>query len=233
MSGTTSACSQAKSVPVRPKPVCTSSRISRAAPRASTESFEFREPGRPPVDLERTLIITGDQVTDAQASYDENADPKRYKDGTRQAAINSNYSVGGSFDSRKLFGKGSKGDFILFKPFLWGLRKAASRIDPISLQYGQDNRFSSSGLVGRPSMKFQFGLTKDPGVETKQTAGSARRFSDSKAETYSAKSGIKFILGTKISSGYAKRIQSSVTQRMITTSVTFPNLGVNIGRLER
>jgi len=45
------------------------------APRASTESFEFREPGRPPVDLERTLIITGDQVTDAQASYDENGRP--------------------------------------------------------------------------------------------------------------------------------------------------------------
>ncbi|MBB61377.1 protein translocase subunit SecD [Stutzerimonas balearica] len=46
------------------------------APRASTESFEFREPGRPPVDLERTLIITGDQVTDAQASYDENGRPQ-------------------------------------------------------------------------------------------------------------------------------------------------------------
>jgi len=45
-------------------------------PRASTESFEFREPGRPPVDLERTLIITGDQVTDAQASYDENGRPQ-------------------------------------------------------------------------------------------------------------------------------------------------------------
>lgn len=46
------------------------------APRASTESFEFREPGRPPVDLERTLIITGDQVTDAQASYDESGRPQ-------------------------------------------------------------------------------------------------------------------------------------------------------------
>ncbi|MDX5373713.1 MAG: protein translocase subunit SecD [Pseudomonadaceae bacterium] len=46
------------------------------APRASTESFEFREAGRPPVDLERSLIITGDQVTDAQASYDENGRPQ-------------------------------------------------------------------------------------------------------------------------------------------------------------
>lgn len=41
-------------------------------PRASTESFEFREPGRPAVPLERNVIITGDQVTDASASFDEN-----------------------------------------------------------------------------------------------------------------------------------------------------------------
>jgi preprotein translocase subunit SecD len=46
------------------------------ASRASTESFEFRESGRPAVALERSLIITGDQVTDAQASYDENGRPQ-------------------------------------------------------------------------------------------------------------------------------------------------------------
>ncbi|WP_061288250.1 protein translocase subunit SecD [Azotobacter vinelandii] len=46
------------------------------ASRAITETFEFREGGRPPVALERSLIITGDQVTDAQASYDENGRPQ-------------------------------------------------------------------------------------------------------------------------------------------------------------
>lgn len=46
------------------------------APRATTETFEFREEGRMPVQLERSLIITGDQVTDAQASYDENGRPQ-------------------------------------------------------------------------------------------------------------------------------------------------------------
>ncbi len=44
--------------------------------RSMTEAFEFREPGRPAVPLERSLIITGDQVTDAQASYDENGRPQ-------------------------------------------------------------------------------------------------------------------------------------------------------------
>lgn len=46
------------------------------ASRATTETFEFRQEGRPPAQLERTLIITGDQVTDAQASYDENGRPQ-------------------------------------------------------------------------------------------------------------------------------------------------------------
>ncbi|WP_407291703.1 protein translocase subunit SecD [Stutzerimonas zhaodongensis] len=46
------------------------------AARATTETFEFRQEGRPPVQLERNLIITGDQVTDAQASYDENGRPQ-------------------------------------------------------------------------------------------------------------------------------------------------------------
>ena len=45
-------------------------------PRTSAEYFEFRESGRPPVLLERTVIISGDQVTDAQASFDENGRPQ-------------------------------------------------------------------------------------------------------------------------------------------------------------
>ena len=46
------------------------------AAKTATESFEFREEGRPPAQLERDLIITGDQVTDAQASFDENGSPQ-------------------------------------------------------------------------------------------------------------------------------------------------------------
>nr|WP_298174029.1 protein translocase subunit SecD [uncultured Pseudomonas sp.] len=46
------------------------------ASKATTETFEFREEGRPPAQLERELIITGDQVTDAQASFDENGRPQ-------------------------------------------------------------------------------------------------------------------------------------------------------------
>ncbi len=45
------------------------------ASKATTEVFEFREGGRS-AQVERGLIITGDQVTDAQASYDEHGRPQ-------------------------------------------------------------------------------------------------------------------------------------------------------------
>lgn len=41
-----------------------------SASRATTESFSFRDSLRPPVDLERDIIITGDQVSSAQSNFD-------------------------------------------------------------------------------------------------------------------------------------------------------------------
>ncbi|MAC98861.1 MAG: protein translocase subunit SecD [Pseudomonadales bacterium] len=46
------------------------------APRATTESFPFRSGEGRVADVERSIIITGDQVTDAQANYDENGRPQ-------------------------------------------------------------------------------------------------------------------------------------------------------------
>jgi preprotein translocase subunit SecD len=44
--------------------------------KATTEMFEFREGGRPAAAVERGLIITGDQVTDAKAGFDEHGNPQ-------------------------------------------------------------------------------------------------------------------------------------------------------------
>jgi preprotein translocase subunit SecD len=44
--------------------------------KATTETFEFRDGSRPPAAVERGLIITGDQVTDATASFDEHGQPQ-------------------------------------------------------------------------------------------------------------------------------------------------------------
>ena len=46
------------------------------ATRATAEEFEFREGNRPPALIERGLIITGDQVTDAKAGFGEHGTPE-------------------------------------------------------------------------------------------------------------------------------------------------------------
>ena len=46
------------------------------ASRASTESYEFREEGRPSARLEKDIIITGSSVANAQANFDENGQPQ-------------------------------------------------------------------------------------------------------------------------------------------------------------
>lgn len=46
------------------------------APRSSLESFDFREAGRRPADIEKDVIITGSSVSNAQANFDENGQPQ-------------------------------------------------------------------------------------------------------------------------------------------------------------
>ena len=46
------------------------------APRATTESFAFRSAEGRTADVDRSIIITGDQVTDARSNYDENGRPQ-------------------------------------------------------------------------------------------------------------------------------------------------------------
>ncbi|MEO4014830.1 protein translocase subunit SecD [Pseudomonas rossensis] len=46
------------------------------ASKATSETFEFREGNRPSAQIERGLIITGDQVTDAKAGFGEQGTPE-------------------------------------------------------------------------------------------------------------------------------------------------------------
>lgn len=61
------------------------------ASRTSTELFNFSEEGRPPVALERDIIITGDQVSSAQSNFDSQTGQPQVNinlDGQGGAAMN-------------------------------------------------------------------------------------------------------------------------------------------------
>jgi len=46
------------------------------SPRAASETFEFRDGSRPPAALERDIIVTGENVVDARAAFDEQGRPQ-------------------------------------------------------------------------------------------------------------------------------------------------------------
>jgi hypothetical protein len=176
-----------------------------------------------------------------QSSYTENSDPKRGNSSTsREARNDATMSLKGTFHLKRFFGmesrgRGSekKGGFLLFRPFLWVIRPIVGRVGDIQLSYTQKNNYANVGFVDRPSLKFQLGFTKDPGVDIDQSGRGARRVSNSKTENYSGSSTIDFILGTKIATSYKHGISSSATRDQISKSTTFPTLSVSIGSLQK
>lgn len=51
-------------------------RLEASSNSSGTETFEFRDEIRPPAELEKELIITGERVANAQPTYDENSLPQ-------------------------------------------------------------------------------------------------------------------------------------------------------------
>ena len=176
-----------------------------------------------------------------QSSYSEDSDPKRGNSTeSREAKNDATMSLKGTFHLKKFFGmesrsRGSekKGNFFLFRPFLWVIRPIVGRIGDIQLAYAQKNNYADVGFVDRPSLLFQLGITKDPGVAIDQSGRGARRISNSKSENYSGSSSIDFILGTKINTGYKHSISSSATRDQINKSTTFPQLSISVGNLQK
>lgn len=170
-----------------------------------------------------------------KSNYDENSDPGRNQEGTRTASSKSTWAFNSQFDPKKFFGtgKGKGKDFIVLRPFLFAIRLVTNRIDPLKFSYSKSDDYATSGLLDRPTYAFQFGLTKDPGVDSREVEGSARRFNDSQTKSYSAQSAVDFILGSRISTRYTERVSTSITRKQESRSTTFPDLSVTFSRLER
>ena len=80
--------------------------------RVTTELFEFRDQGRPPVALERAVILTGEQVSSAQSNYDTQT-------GQPQVNINLDSSGGSKMNraTRHSVGRAMAVLFIEQKPY--------------------------------------------------------------------------------------------------------------------
>ncbi|MDZ7371420.1 MAG: cell surface protein SprA, partial [candidate division KSB1 bacterium] len=81
-------------------------------------------------------------------------------------------------------------------------------VDPISLKYSDRYNYTQYGLAGIPTMEYQLGLTKDPGVprETIKEGAGANTMRDSRSsnQTYGVNTGLKIGRNITLSLSYDK-----------------------------
>ncbi|MDZ7723765.1 MAG: cell surface protein SprA [candidate division KSB1 bacterium] len=89
---------------------------------------------------------------------------------------------------------------------LGSLTKVFNIFDPISYNYNRDQNVSIYGLAGIPTIPFQFGLTRDIGVEREIDENSvgttSSSGSESERESFGLKSGLRFTRNIRMNFGY-------------------------------
>jgi hypothetical protein len=108
-------------------------------------------------------------------------------------------------------------------------------IKPIRGSYLTDKKFNTQGLLWRPSWRYMFGITQNVGVPIKSSNGIARPNQSIFSDTYTLDSGLQPWHGIDVTSGYSlrKTVTTSSTDPVLSNSVTFPDVTVNISGLEK
>jgi hypothetical protein len=158
--------------------------------------------------------------------YNENSDLTDLHNvaGTRRVTNSNSKRADITFTWQNLFGSGgNKGEKkgISLNP-LKLLANLTKRIDPVIGSYQENENFSRSGLLSRPSPAYRLGFTSDPKVGRKGTSQSTDGITTQ--EGYTAGSGIR-MLGTKINLNYSKSIGkiNTSTANNRNTSTIFPD----------
>ncbi|UCC78725.1 MAG: cell surface protein SprA [Candidatus Zixiibacteriota bacterium] len=117
---------------------------------------------------------------------------------------------------------------------LGGVFNTFKSIKPIKGSYVKDKKLTRQGLIERPSWEYIFGISENPKARSKATTGPTPNqtiYSD----TYKFDSGLKpgrnFDFG--ISYSTKTTVTLSTTEPTRSTSVTFPDISVNISGLEQ
>lgn len=165
------------------------------------------------------------------STYNEKTDPQKNYTLTVQNSNTKKFDF--TLNLNKLFGslKTEKG---LFKPFnlFSGLMK---KIDSPVFSHTRNTTSTVSGLLFRPSLAYQFGLTNKIGVPL--TSGSFEGIQDASStnKSYSAKSGVSLYQGVKLSFSYFKQIGGASSSTTPTRKITqtFPDLTLIVSNVER
>ena len=182
-----------------------------------------------------------------RSSYSENADPTRNQNNTKNIDNGHGITISSAFSPQLFFGRGGGpkaaepddstkrgGGISIHKPFLSFIRFFTNRLDDISGSFSIDRRYSYWGVTQRPGWKYIFGLETDLNVPLDETAGSATtRNRNSRTISYSGRTGVKFILGSKISTSYSHSESESSDRPAREENTTFPDLSFSLSNLDR
>ncbi len=184
-----------------------------------------------------------------RSNYTENADPTRNQNNTRNVSNGTTITLSSTFIPRSFFGSGGKskappktdstgapekGGISIHKPFLAFIRFFTNRLDDIQGSYSVDRKFTYWGLQGRPGWKYIFGFVEDPNVPIDSTVSSGNtKNSNTESISYSGRTGVKFILGSKIATSYAHSESESSSRTTRGENTTFPDLSFSLSNLDR
>jgi hypothetical protein len=114
-----------------------------------------------------------------------------------------------------------------------GLYNTVTSIKPIRGSYIKDRKLTRQGLIDRPSWEYIFGISENPKARSKSTTGRNPNQTIN-SETYKFDSGLK--PGRNLDIGIAYNTKTTITRSTNeptkATSVTFPDLSVNLSGLE-
>jgi hypothetical protein len=165
-----------------------------------------------------------------RADYQENNDPNSGASGGRSVGVKNSQTVEASLNWKKLFGslgKPKEGvppgspEWVVFQ-----LRSLLGRIEPIKASYQTEKNFTLPGLLSRPSLKFQLGLSEEIGAKQNPLVFQNRR--EGISSNWSLKSGVEVIPGIDLGASYVTRDMVSRTPDKAdeTKSVGFPDIKI-------
>lgn len=166
---------------------------------------------------------------------------------SRKSDLSSQWSVSGQFDHMKLFNIGSgeggsrgraprrggrSGEESSGRPFydppLALLRFLTNWIDPLGYKYQQNYNSSLPGMVDRPGLKYQFGLSRTADVST---ITESRSPSSSEGEAYDFNSGFTLLGGIATDVRFKRTISRDLVRqgtRLERRTTKWPDLTIRI-----
>jgi len=209
------------------------------------------------------IVKLFDQKLSFNSSFNENSDYKRNPDSTRTSTMQSAIRADVTFKIDEILSRGGRsapqrpanrpgdkngenepgdeegdneeaGKKINPLDIFGALFKTVKSIKPVRGSYIKDRKLTRQGLLSRPSWEYVFGISENPKAESRATTGRNPN-QTIYSETYKFDSGLSPSRNLDLGIAYSTKttITRGSNEPTEATSVTFPDITMNLSGLER